>query len=53
MGAKNLQFFGDPDLSKGHGRDDKHVKQKGSDEERNASEGAEEEEVIDGVVGGR
>lgn len=41
------------DISKGHGRYDKHVRQKGSDQEKEASEGATEDEVIDGVVGGR
>ena len=41
------------DISKGHGRYDKHVRQKGSDQEKEASEGAAEDEVIDGVVGGR
>lgn len=53
VGSKNLHFLGNPDLSKGHNRYDKHVQQKGSDEERGAGEGAEEEEVVDGVVGGR
>ena len=41
------------DISKGHGRYDKHVRQKGADQELEASEGAAEDEVIDGVVGGR
>ena len=40
-------------LSKGHGRYDKHVRQKGRDQEKEASEGAAEDEVIDGVIGGR
>lgn len=46
---------GNPDLSKGHARYDKHVQQKGSDQERGAATGAEaeEEEVVDGVVGER
>lgn len=51
VGSKNLHYLGNPALSKGHNRYDKHVKQKGS--ELDAGEGAEEEEVIDGVVGGR
>ena len=42
-----------PDVSKGHGRYDKHVRQKGSDQEKGASAGPGQDEVIDGVVGGR
>lgn len=53
IGSKRLGNLGNPDLSKGHGRYDKHVRQKGSDQEQGASEGATEDEVIDGVVGGR
>lgn len=53
MGSKRLHYLGSPDASKGHARADKHGKQKGSDVERGAGEGPEEEEVIDGVVGGR
>ncbi len=53
IGSKRLQNIMNPDLSKGHGRYDKHVAQKGSDMEKGASEGAAEDEVVDGVVGGR
>lgn len=53
VGAKRLHNVVNGDLSKGHGRYDKHVRQKGSDQEKEASEGAAEDEVIDGVVGGR
>ena len=53
VGSKRLQNMTNPDLSKGHGRYDKHVRQKGSDMEHEASEGPGEEEAIDGVVGGR
>lgn len=53
VGAKRLQNITNPDLSKGHGRYDKHVRQKGSDMEQEASEGPAEDEVVDGVVGGR
>lgn len=53
VGSKRLQNFTSSDRSKGHGRYDKHVAQKGSDQEQGASEGAAEDEVIDGVVGGR
>ena len=53
VGSKRLHNVMNPDLSKGHGRYDKHVVQKGSDQEKGASEGAEEDEVVDGVVGGR
>lgn len=53
VGSKRLHFGRNEDLSKGHARYDKHVKQKGSDQERGAGEGPEEDEVIDGVVGGR
>ena len=53
VGAKRLHNVVNSDLSKGHGRYDKHVRQKGSDQEKEASEGAAEDEVIDGVVGGR
>ncbi|KAL8824618.1 MAG: hypothetical protein Q9170_008097 [Blastenia crenularia] len=55
VGSKRLHELGNPDLSKGHARYDKHVRQKGSDMEQGAAGGedAEKEEVIDGVVGGR
>ncbi|KAL8626507.1 hypothetical protein Q9189_007790 [Teloschistes chrysophthalmus] len=44
--TKNLQELGNPDLSKGHARYDKHVRQKkGSDQERGAvGVGGEDEE---------
>ena len=53
VGSKRLHNVVQGDLSKGHGRFDKHVQQKGSDLDKEASEGATEEEVRDGVVGGR
>ncbi|KAL8697687.1 MAG: hypothetical protein Q9201_007002 [Fulgogasparrea decipioides] len=55
VSSKNLHELGNPDLSKGHARYDKHVRQKGSDYEQSAAGGedAETEEVRDGVVGGR
>lgn len=55
VGSKRLHELGNADLSKGHARYDKHVRQKGSDYERGAAGGedAEAEEVVDGVVGGR
>ncbi|KAL2042858.1 hypothetical protein N7G274_004618 [Stereocaulon virgatum] len=53
VGSKRLHNVVNADLSKGHGRYDKHVRQKGSDQEKGASEGPEEDEVVDGVVGGR
>ncbi|KAL8993275.1 MAG: hypothetical protein Q9188_007374 [Gyalolechia gomerana] len=54
-GSKRLHELGNADLSKGHARYDKHVRQKGSDLEKGAAGGedAEKEEVVDGVVGGR
>ncbi|KAI4240557.1 MAG: hypothetical protein L6R40_005045 [Gallowayella cf. fulva] len=54
--SKRLHELGNPDLSKGHARYDKHVRQKGSDEEKGAvgmGEDEDAEEVRDGVVGGR
>ncbi|KAI4178699.1 MAG: hypothetical protein L6R41_008266 [Letrouitia leprolyta] len=53
--SKRMHELGNPDLSKGHARYDKHVRQKGSDFEKGAAGGedAEGEEVRDGVVGGR
>ncbi|CAO1605242.1 hypothetical protein XANCAGTX0491_008764 [Xanthoria calcicola] len=54
--SKRLHELGNPDLSKGHARYDKHVRQKGSDQEKGAvgmGEDEEAEEVRDGVVGGR
>lgn len=53
VGSKRLHNVAEQDLTKGSQRYDKHVRQKGSDQEKGASEGAQEEEVIDGVVGGR
>ena len=53
VGSKRLHNLMNQDLSKGHQRYDKHVVQKGSDQEKGASEGATEDEVVDGVVGGR
>lgn len=53
VGSKRLHFLGNPDASKGDNRADKHGKQKGSDIEHGASNAPDEEEVIDGVVGGR
>ena len=53
IASKRLHNDVNPDLSKGHQRYDKHVKQKGSDQEKGASEGPTEDEVVDGVVGGR
>lgn len=53
IGSKRLHNDVNQDLSKGHQRYDKHVKQKGSDQEKGASEGATEDEVVDGVIGGR
>ena len=49
-GSKNLHFLGNPDLSKGDASYDKHVRQKGSDQERGAVPAEEEQEVRDGVV---
>lgn len=53
VGSKRLHNVAEQDLTKGSQRYDKHVRQKGSDQEKGASEGAQEDEVIDGVVGGR
>lgn len=50
VGSKNLQFLANPNLSKGHARYHKHVRQKGSDQERGAVPAEEEQEVRDGVV---
>ena len=52
-GDKRLQNVMQGDLSKGHGRTEKHATQRGSDQEKGASEGPGEQEVVDGVVGGR
>ena len=52
IGSKRLHNITNPDISKGSQRYDKHVSQKGSDQEKGASEGAQEDEVVDGVVGG-
>lgn len=53
IGSKRLHHDVNQDLSKGHQRYDKHVRQKGSDQEKGASEGPMEDEVVDGVIGGR
>ena len=53
IGSKRLHHDLSQDLSKGHQRYDKHVRQKGSDQEKEASEGATEDAVVDGVIGGR
>ena len=53
IGSKRLHNDMSPNLSKGHQRYDKHVRQKGSDQEKEASEGATEDAVVDGVIGGR
>lgn len=50
--SRRLHNVVNQDISKGHGRMDKHVAQKGSDQEKGASEGAQEGEVIAGVIGG-
>ncbi|KAG8533464.1 uncharacterized protein KY384_002247 [Bacidia gigantensis] len=52
-GSKRLHNIQQGELSKGHPRYEKHVRQKGSDQEKGASKGGEEEYVGDGVVGGR
>lgn len=51
--SKRLHNVMDGDISKGQGRYDKHVVQKGSDHEKEASEGATTDEMQDGVIGGR
>ncbi|KAL9097652.1 MAG: hypothetical protein Q9163_006320 [Psora crenata] len=53
VGAKRLHNVMNPAASKGDARSDKHAKQKGSDQEKNASEGPAEDDVVDGVIGGR
>ena len=53
VASKRLHHVAEQDLTKGSQRYDKHVRQKGSDQEKGASEGAKEDEVVDGVVGGR
>ncbi|KAI4117505.1 MAG: hypothetical protein LQ345_002262 [Seirophora villosa] len=50
--SKRLHELGNPDLSKGHARYDKHVRQKGSEYDERGAEGGGEE-VRGGVVGGR
>lgn len=53
-GSKNLHHLGNPNLSKGDASYDKHVRQKGSDQERGAVQQGEDTEaqqdVKDGVV---
>ena len=53
--SKRAHELGNPDLSKGHARYDKHVRQRGSDYEQGAAGGLDEdaEGVSEGVVGGR
>ncbi|KAL9607049.1 MAG: hypothetical protein Q9167_008003 [Letrouitia subvulpina] len=55
VASKRTHELGNPNLSKGHARYDKHVRQKGGDEELGAAGGLDEDaqEVVDGVVGGR
>ena len=50
---KNLRPVVQGELSKGHPRYEKHVRQQGSDYDKLAGDGGEEQEVRDGVVGGR
>ena len=50
---KRLHNVMEGDVTKGHPRYEAHVRQKGSDYDKLASDGAQEEEVRDGVVGGR
>lgn len=53
VGSKNLHYLGNPDLSKGDASYDKHVRQKGSDQERGAvpmDEDTGEQKVKDGVA---
>ena len=50
VGSKNLHFLGNADLSKGNASYDKHVRQKGSDQEQGAVPIEEEQEVRDGVA---
>ena len=51
--SKRLYNVRNGDVSKGHGRYDKYVVQKGSDQGKEASKGATTDKVRDGVVGGR
>ncbi|CAF9910988.1 MAG: hypothetical protein HETSPECPRED_010262 [Heterodermia speciosa] len=53
VGSKNLHYLGNPDLSKGDASYDKHVRQKGSDQERGAvsmDEDTGAQQVKDGVA---
>ena len=53
VGSKNLHYLGNPNLSKGDASYDKHVRQKGSDQERGAvpmDEDTGEQKVKDGVA---
>lgn len=52
VGSKRLHNVVNQDVSKGHGRYDKHVRQKGSEFDKEATDGPGEDKVIDGVVGG-
>jgi hypothetical protein len=40
VNSKRLHHFGDEDQAKGHTRYDKHVRQKGSDQDKYATEGS-------------
>ena len=53
VGSKRLHNVAQGDVSKGSVRYDKHVAQKSGDQLKGASEGGEEEPVVEGVVGGR
>ena len=53
IGSKRLHNVVNADLAKGHPRFDKHSAKNESDQTREASDGAQQDEVIDGVVGGR
>lgn len=53
VGSKRLHNLANQDASKGHPRYDKHVRQKGSALDKEATDGPGEDEVLDGVVGGR
>lgn len=52
VNSKRLHHFGDEDRAKGHARYDKHVRQKESDQDKYATEGAKvdlqpsEEEIM-------
>ena len=53
INSKNLHYLGNPNLSKGDASYDKHLRQKGSDQERGAvpmDEDTGAQEVKDGVA---